>query len=57
MGVADSTNGDIFHNWAKLPISREQFARESSEGMRLRFPYKRYIVSAKVVERERELLG
>ncbi|KAJ5927295.1 hypothetical protein N7516_009068 [Penicillium verrucosum] len=38
MGVADSTNGDIFHNWAKLPIPREQFARESSEGMRLRFP-------------------
>ncbi|KAJ5469081.1 hypothetical protein N7475_006833 [Penicillium sp. IBT 31633x] len=38
MGVADSTNGDIFHNWAKLPISREQFALESSEGMRLRFP-------------------
>ncbi|KAF7522888.1 hypothetical protein PCG10_007027 [Penicillium crustosum] len=38
MGVADSTNGDVFHNWAKLPISREQFARESSEGMRLRFP-------------------
>lgn len=38
MGVADSTNGDVFHNWAKLPISREKFARESSEGMRLRFP-------------------
>jgi len=38
MGVADSTNSDIFHNWAKLPISREQFAQESSEGMRLRFP-------------------
>ncbi|KAJ5955541.1 hypothetical protein N7501_009820 [Penicillium viridicatum] len=38
MGVADSTNGDVFHNWAKLPISREQFARKSSEGMRLRFP-------------------
>ncbi|KAI2704967.1 hypothetical protein CBS147317_1919 [Penicillium roqueforti] len=38
MGVADSTNGDIFHNWAKLPIFRERFARESSEGMRLHFP-------------------
>ncbi|CAI7571187.1 unnamed protein product [Penicillium palitans] len=38
MGVADSTNGDVFHNWAKLPISRGKFARESSEGMRLRFP-------------------
>ncbi|TVY25186.1 Uncharacterized protein LHYA1_G006085 [Lachnellula hyalina] len=38
MGVPDSTNGDVFHNWAKLPISREQFARESSEQMRLHFP-------------------
>ncbi|CAG7949630.1 unnamed protein product [Penicillium nalgiovense] len=38
MGVADSTNGDIFHSWARVPISREQFARESSEGMRLLFP-------------------
>jgi pseudouridine 5'-phosphatase len=38
MGVPDSTNGDIFHDWAKLPISREQFARESSAQMRLHFP-------------------
>lgn len=38
MGVTDSTNGDIFHNWAKLPISREQSARESAEQMRLQFP-------------------
>ncbi|KAI0886158.1 HAD-like domain-containing protein [Annulohypoxylon maeteangense] len=38
MGVPNSTNGDLFHNWAKLPISREQFARESSEQMRLDFP-------------------
>lgn len=38
MGVTDSTNGDVFHNWAKLPISREQFARESAEQMRLHFP-------------------
>ena len=38
MGVPDSTNGDVFHNWAQLPISREQFARECSEQMRLRFP-------------------
>ncbi|RHZ65525.1 uncharacterized protein CDV56_109027 [Aspergillus thermomutatus] len=29
MGVPNSTNGDVFHNWAKLPISREQFARET----------------------------
>jgi pseudouridine-5'-monophosphatase len=38
MGVPDSTNGDVFHNWAKLPISREQFARESTENMRRHFP-------------------
>ncbi|KAI1078972.1 putative HAD superfamily hydrolase [Whalleya microplaca] len=38
MGIPDSTNGDAFHDWAKLPISREQFARESSEQMRLQFP-------------------
>lgn len=37
MGVPDSTNGDVFHGWAKLPISREQFARESSEQMHLHF--------------------
>ncbi|EPS26184.1 hypothetical protein PDE_01120 [Penicillium oxalicum 114-2] len=24
MGVPDSTNGDVFHNWAKLPISHRQ---------------------------------
>lgn len=33
MGVPDSSNSDLFHNWAKLPISREQFARESAEQM------------------------
>jgi pseudouridine-5'-monophosphatase len=39
MGVPNSTNGDVFHNWARLPISREQFARESTEQMRRLFPY------------------
>ncbi|CAJ2507354.1 Uu.00g085400.m01.CDS01 [Anthostomella pinea] len=38
MGVPDSTNGDIFHNLAQLPISREQWAREWSENLRLNFP-------------------
>lgn len=38
MGVPDSSNGDVFHNWAKLPISREQWGRESTEQMRLHFP-------------------
>ncbi|PGH27938.1 hypothetical protein AJ80_00192 [Polytolypa hystricis UAMH7299] len=38
MGIPNSTNGDVFHNWAKLPISREQFALELTEQMHLRFP-------------------
>ncbi|KAB8257973.1 HAD-like domain-containing protein [Aspergillus pseudonomiae] len=38
MGIPDSTNGDTFHNWANLPISRKQFARESTENMRRHFP-------------------
>ncbi|PON30774.1 hypothetical protein TGAM01_v200194 [Trichoderma gamsii] len=37
MGIPDSTNGEVFHNWAKLPISREQFARESKEQMHMLF--------------------
>ncbi|CAJ0549790.1 Ff.00g034030.m01.CDS01 [Fusarium sp. VM40] len=37
MGIPNSINSDTFHQWAKLPISREQFARESSEQMRLHF--------------------
>ncbi|KAG5658648.1 hypothetical protein KAF25_010829 [Fusarium avenaceum] len=37
MGVPNLTNSDMFHNWAKLPIPRQQFARESSEQMRLHF--------------------
>ncbi|KAM3554597.1 hypothetical protein MY1884_006048 [Beauveria asiatica] len=38
MGVPDSINGDLFHSWAKLPISREQFAHELREQLRLDFP-------------------
>ncbi|KAI1092130.1 putative HAD superfamily hydrolase [Rostrohypoxylon terebratum] len=37
MGIPNSTNGDLFHNWATLPISREQFARESASQMRHNF--------------------
>lgn len=29
MGVHNSSNGDTFHEWAQLPISREQWSRES----------------------------
>ncbi|KAI0483869.1 HAD-like domain-containing protein [Xylaria cf. heliscus] len=38
MGVPYSTNGDTFHNWARIPVSREQFARELKEQMHLNFP-------------------
>ncbi|EFR00999.1 hypothetical protein MGYG_04001 [Nannizzia gypsea CBS 118893] len=37
MGVSGSTNSDLFHDWAKLPISREQWAYESAQQMRLNF--------------------
>ncbi|KAE8347148.1 hypothetical protein BDV24DRAFT_147240 [Aspergillus arachidicola] len=32
MGIPGSTNSDTFHNWAKLPISREQFACDRFPG-------------------------
>lgn len=38
MGIPDSTNGDVFHNWARLPISRNQFALECAEQMQQQFP-------------------
>ncbi|WYZ37072.1 hypothetical protein EsH8_II_000578 [Colletotrichum jinshuiense] len=38
MGVPGSTNSDQFHNWAKLPVPREHFARDLKEQMRLHFP-------------------
>ncbi|CAG9994530.1 unnamed protein product [Clonostachys byssicola] len=38
MGVAGSTNSDMFHDWAQLPIPREQFRRELGEQMKDRFP-------------------
>lgn len=38
MGVSGSTNSDMFHDWAKLPISREQWAVELGEKMRQHFP-------------------
>jgi pseudouridine-5'-monophosphatase len=37
MGIPDSTNGDIFHDWAKVPIPREQFAQELREQMQIHF--------------------
>ncbi|KAI1197193.1 HAD-like domain-containing protein [Nemania serpens] len=38
MGVPGSSNGDTFHEWAQLPISREQFKREQTEQQRIHFP-------------------
>ncbi|OAP61674.1 hypothetical protein AYL99_03877 [Fonsecaea erecta] len=37
MGVPGSSNGDIFHQWAQLPISRQQYAREQSEQQQIHF--------------------
>jgi pseudouridine 5'-phosphatase len=38
MGVPGSSTGDVFHNWAQLPIPREQFAREHTEQQQIHFP-------------------
>ncbi|RWA08769.1 hypothetical protein EKO27_g6343 [Xylaria grammica] len=38
MGIPGSSNGDTFHNWAQLPISREQFKQEQAEQQRIHFP-------------------
>ncbi|KAI0814630.1 HAD-like protein [Xylaria sp. FL0064] len=38
MGIPGSTNGDTFHAWAQLPISRAQFKREQAEQQRIHFP-------------------
>ncbi|PYH83974.1 HAD-like protein [Aspergillus uvarum CBS 121591] len=38
MGVPDSTSSDAFHDWAQLPVPREQFAGELHEQMRRDFP-------------------
>ncbi|KAH7032910.1 HAD-like domain-containing protein [Microdochium trichocladiopsis] len=38
MGVPGSSNGDLFHAWAQLPISREQFAAEQREQQEQHFP-------------------
>jgi pseudouridine-5'-monophosphatase len=38
MGVPGSSTGDVFHKWAQLPISRDQFNKEQKEQQRLHFP-------------------
>ncbi|KAI1173679.1 HAD-like domain-containing protein [Nemania sp. FL0916] len=38
MGVPGSSNGDTFHNWAQLPISRAQFKQEQAEQQLIHFP-------------------
>ncbi|TVY21053.1 Uncharacterized protein LARI1_G001256 [Lachnellula arida] len=38
MGVPGSSTGEVFHKWAQLPISREQFRKEQKEQQRIHFP-------------------
>jgi len=38
MGVPGSSTGDVFHAWAQLPISREQFKEEQKAQQALQFP-------------------
>ena len=38
MGVPGSSNGDVFHAWAQLPVSRAQFRAEQHEQQVLHFP-------------------
>jgi pseudouridine 5'-phosphatase len=38
MGVPGSSTGEVFHEWAQLPIPRSQFAQEQKEQQRLLFP-------------------
>jgi pseudouridine-5'-monophosphatase len=38
MGIPGSSNGNTFHEWAQLPISREQFKQEQAEQQRIHFP-------------------
>ncbi|KAK8128999.1 HAD-like protein [Apiospora sp. TS-2023a] len=38
MGLANSSNGDAFYAWAQLPLTREQWARESKEEFHRQFP-------------------
>jgi len=49
MGVPNATTGDIFHNWAQLPISRQQFAQELVEVQRLHFPHCKSMPGAEVL--------
>lgn len=38
MGVPGSSNGPVFHAWAQLPISHEQYAKEQAEFQAIHFP-------------------
>ncbi|RDW75643.1 hypothetical protein BP5796_06464 [Coleophoma crateriformis] len=38
MGVPGSSTGEVFHAWAALPISREQYKQELREQQHLHFP-------------------
>lgn len=49
MGISGSTNTDVFHNWAKLPISRDKFARELAENVRIHFANSKPLPGAETI--------
>jgi len=38
MGVPGASHGEVFHEWAQLPISRDQFRKEQKEQQQIHFP-------------------
>ncbi|KAK3186145.1 hypothetical protein K4F52_005135 [Lecanicillium sp. MT-2017a] len=46
IGIPDSSNSDMFHDWAQLPISRDQWAKESAAQMALNFTKSRPLPGA-----------
>ncbi|KAK3936483.1 HAD-like domain-containing protein [Diplogelasinospora grovesii] len=38
MGVPGSSTGNVFHSWAKLPISRQRYARELKSEQQIHYP-------------------
>jgi pseudouridine-5'-monophosphatase len=49
MGVPNSSNSDLFHDWAQLPITREQWARESGAQMMCNFAKSQPLPGAKQI--------
>lgn len=49
MGVPGSSNGEAFHEWAQLPIPREQFRQEQHAQQVLHFPNCEPLAGVKVL--------